>query len=718
MKKHIYLVLAIIATLCLSMFFVACGPEKEEQNPDTSINVDINKSSVNMILGFTDNLKVVYDKTEGYSLTWSSSDDSIVSVKDGKLEALKQGTATITATYSNGTNSYSDTATVNVGLDGNVPVLCIENNIDESTWNILKGDSIEFVPYVYFMGVKFYDVDVTASIGNDSVISYSNNTITALGKGATNITIEGSWKGIDFNNKNAMSVSFDVNVLNNYQMYLNNGAVPATIDLYTRESWGGKTYNTSMPFTLSVTEQDVLSDKPIDISIANENVVSYNNGVLSQVAYGETEIALSWTSDSGDNVSKLINVRVQRPSTEFEKELEYFSAIDGVALYDIDNDGKVEETTLAQVFFGENTDKVILDGTQTYYNIATKSIIEDDVLTISDNTVNGVYTHNSGAMDVVLSLGTSTEIYVVNVKTYAKVFAQDNVDEFLPTFSTGDANIGFNLYKDAGVVEKYQYYFYYSSTWRHQGYYILCEDLDMTGIICTTSYSPEFAGTFDGAGHVISNLSFAGGTKTAAAGGIFGRLRTVLDLSNTGASINNVAFTNVNFNSSYCTVLGYYARGTSDAHAKVNNVYIQVNKQSTFQNHCCPAFYTTDYVDFTNVVIDYQVEDTYDASSVAGPRYGSFNTFMKYTGKKDQIVKDVFVISTLQLVYSPANIEDFPLHYSQDAENTAVSGVTAVKGAYRYNTIDAMKSANNTYSTFSADYWTIKDGIPVWKALA
>ena len=181
MKKHITLILAIIATLCMSMFFVACGnkdngDDNQSQESTTTISVELNKNALNMVLGTTDNLTAICTTADGYTLTWSTSDSSVVTVVDGKLEAMKQGNATITATYSNGTDTYTDTANVVVGLGGNAPVLCIENRNDDSAWNVLKGQSIEFVPYVYFNGMKFYDVEVTVVASTDGVASFENNT--------------------------------------------------------------------------------------------------------------------------------------------------------------------------------------------------------------------------------------------------------------------------------------------------------------------------------------------------------------------------------------------------------------------------------------------------------------------------------------------------------------------------------------------------------------
>ena len=471
MKKHITLLLVIIATLCLSMFFVSCGQEEEKAV------IKLSKSSVNLVLGFTENINASYDKIDGFELTWSSSDESIVTVNNGKLEGMKQGNATVTATYSNGAETYTASANVAVGLGGYVPTLCVENYLDEDMWNIVKGDSVEFKPYVYFNGVKFYDVEVNVSVGNSGIISYEDNTITALSTGSTNIVLEGTWRGITFNGKNAMGISLGLNVLTNFELLLNNNAMVDEIELYTRDEWQGESFATSMPFNLVMKYNGVTSNVPVDIDVKDESVVAYNNGVLAKTGFGQTEIELTWTAEDGQTFSKTVDVNVIRPVGEYATVLPYFSAIDGAVLYDIDNDGKYEEVTLAQVLYGANTDKVFVDAFQTYYNDYTKTTINDE-LTISNNTLNGVYTYSTGMRDVTLTVGTLTEIYIVKVKACAKVFAQDNIDEFYSTLAGKAAEgVKFTWYQDGGVVSDYEYYYSYASSsgaqTRHRGYYTL-----------------------------------------------------------------------------------------------------------------------------------------------------------------------------------------------------------------------------------------------------
>lgn len=740
MKKHITLILAIIATLCMSMFFVACGNKdgddtNKPQEPTTTISVTLNKNAINMVLGTTDNLTAITTSADGYALTWSSSDSSIVTVADGKLEAMKQGSATITATYSNGTNTYTDSANVVVGLGGNAPVLCVENRNDDSAWNVLKGQAIEFVPYVYFNGMKFYDVEISVTASVDGIASYENNTLTAVGKGSTELFLEGTWRGISFNGKNAMSVEIPFNVLSNYEMALNGEAV-SDVKLYTRESWGGKTYATSLPFVVTVKEDGEFSASAIDVIIDNEDVVTYNNGVLSFAGFGETNVKLSWTSSTGELYERSLTAIVERPIDTFETVIDNFSAIDGLALYDADKDGLHVETSLVDILYGVDSGVVLVDGYQTYYNHGTKSTISGDKLTVTDNAVLGVFSHALGFQEVEIALGTATEIYNVTVKSASKVFANDNIDEWAETILTDThKDNGYTWYKADGTVSRYTYYWPRPKAdgsiadWRHVGYYTLCEDIN-GGLVVSGKTSGIFAGVFDGRGHVIDNTVVEGkaGGNYQYRHGLFGQLASLPDegLTDKSVKITNVAFTNVEFQNENCVLFSYQINGVSGSNPEITNVYVEINEQAEYKANCFALSERSGYLEMRNVIVDYQVADTYvlpeytaDDALTFGSLIGKMSyKFRDYTSyQAAQILSDVYVISTIPLgKYKDTSRPEAEWMY--DGENIDAAGYFKCVEAFRYNTIADMKAANNDYSAFvESGCWTIVDGIPVFNAL-
>ena len=78
-----------------------CGEEADSKPKDITINT---KASIELDKGDTLELEVIYSPAGSYSpITWSSSNKKVVSIDaDGVIEALKEGSATITAKSKNG----------------------------------------------------------------------------------------------------------------------------------------------------------------------------------------------------------------------------------------------------------------------------------------------------------------------------------------------------------------------------------------------------------------------------------------------------------------------------------------------------------------------------------------------------------------------------------------------------------------------------------------
>jgi len=102
--------------------------------------VTISQSTLSMNVGQTVNLlaNVVPSNATDTTLTWSSSDTSVVKVNsNGAVTAMKEGTAVITAASSNGKK-----ATCTVTTYGNVPVNDLTNKSTIASVSIILGDSI------------------------------------------------------------------------------------------------------------------------------------------------------------------------------------------------------------------------------------------------------------------------------------------------------------------------------------------------------------------------------------------------------------------------------------------------------------------------------------------------------------------------------------------------------------------------------------------------
>ena len=145
------------------------------------VGISLNKTSVTLNKGATDNLTVSYNPTnttDSKTVTWSSGNTSVAKVdQNGKITAVNKGTTTITAKV--GSKSASCNVTVKVPLTGislNKTTLALNRGVTETlTVNYNPSDTTD-------------SKTVTWSSENTSVAKVDQNgKITAVDVGTTNI---------------------------------------------------------------------------------------------------------------------------------------------------------------------------------------------------------------------------------------------------------------------------------------------------------------------------------------------------------------------------------------------------------------------------------------------------------------------------------------------------------------------------------------------------
>ena len=101
MKKFLTFILAF--TMSMTVFGVSgCQDKKDTSSSSVQIveRLELEKTNLLLTLGDRVELSVSYNPLEDEVLTWTSSDRNIVSVdKNGFMEGLRVGTATVTANY-------------------------------------------------------------------------------------------------------------------------------------------------------------------------------------------------------------------------------------------------------------------------------------------------------------------------------------------------------------------------------------------------------------------------------------------------------------------------------------------------------------------------------------------------------------------------------------------------------------------------------------------
>ena len=152
-------------------------------------SVSLNKTSLTLEIGASETLTatVLPSNATDKSVTWTSSDQSVAMVVNGKITAIESGTTTITATTSNG-KTASCTITVNEPAPEVIEVASVLLNKTSLTLEI--GESETIIATV--LPNNATDKSVTWTSSDQSVATVANGKITAVGSGIATITATAS----------------------------------------------------------------------------------------------------------------------------------------------------------------------------------------------------------------------------------------------------------------------------------------------------------------------------------------------------------------------------------------------------------------------------------------------------------------------------------------------------------------------------------------------
>ena len=151
-------------------------------------NITLNKSEMNMIVGEISTLAAIIsppDATLRESIIWASSNTNVVTVdENGKVKAVKEGDATISASVE------GKKAECHINVDY-IHVSSIGINRSEATLYI--GDEITLSATLYPNNVTYKTIEWTSS--NENVVKVSHTgSVSAIGKGSAIVTAKSDGK--------------------------------------------------------------------------------------------------------------------------------------------------------------------------------------------------------------------------------------------------------------------------------------------------------------------------------------------------------------------------------------------------------------------------------------------------------------------------------------------------------------------------------------------
>lgn len=671
---------------CLMMFALFAGGCKGcKGSPDTDptllpdYTLNLYDEQLEILLGNDYVLEVEFSKVAEQTLQFTSENQEIATVDEyGRITAHSVGETKITVSYGKKTAE----CLVRVYIDNYKPLLYLPQ-VPKDSVNVLKGNSLNLKGKVMFNGKSYDDVVIDYSLSDDSIGTIENGTFTALKRGETIVTAQATWRGIS---GETMYKQFSLSVLNDVQLYVNNGQNGKFL-IYTQDTQ-------AVSFTAAGTANGMAIDKEeitVDF-VKGEDLLFYDRTaetLKSKGLSGEAEISLSYIDNEGEEYEALIPVSIRPTIREYAKTITGFSAVDG------------------NVVYGQSFAEILGSPVVEAYDI------NGEALEVQNGNVYGIETVSTGKTHTTITICSRSVGYKINLEGYTRIIDEASDLSIFGVYNTVSGN--------------------YSDAHYQDGYYILANNID------ASSYVHPSTGTNLNSGNAQGTYGRLGKEKLGLMGTFDGNGYTIHDLSLTrfglfgqvlGGTIKNVAFENVLFagpstgsgGSSQLVLAQWIGGGT------LENVYIHARVAATNPN--ARGFVAGDtYATMLSNCIFVLDEDVTQRKG-----YGSFASVWsarKAAGRGNDAYANVYVISPTPLTYVPnTNTNGGDNSYTVDGENRLLDdGVHKLvrTGIKRYDTFEDMRAnknyfsdetlAENAYHSFYNNCWDMSSGIPVWKTL-
>ena len=277
------LLVVIAAAMCFS--FAACTGASDSTSMQP-ITVTLSKNEAELDLYESTILTAEVANTEE-AVVWSSSDETVAAVEGGKVTALKEGVAIISATV----NEASDKCTLTVNAPDEEPTL----TLNETSMSLNKGESDVIQPTLTYKGGEL-DAAYSYESSAPAIVSVSAEGVAeGVAVGAATVTVTATY--LTFTAVCEVSVT----VLDNVSLALSEENVRMAMN------GGAKT------ITVTVTENGKPIENPEIVWTAEYiDVVTVENGVLTPVGEGESEVTAEYTSEAGKKYTASTSIKAQR----------------------------------------------------------------------------------------------------------------------------------------------------------------------------------------------------------------------------------------------------------------------------------------------------------------------------------------------------------------------------------------------------------------------
>ncbi len=489
-------VLQLLCIACLSLALVACGGGNSSQTPPATATptLTVSQRVLGMNLGDEATLHAAL-KDSNEQLVWSSSDADVVSVDgQGKLTAKKAGTATVTVTAGELTDSCVVTVTVGV-----IPALDAGGNVE-----MLAGKTYRMAPVVTYNGNPVADAPEFAFASADDAIATvgEDGTITGVAMGETEISVFAEYR------YSKLYASAIVTVKEDIVLTLNE----SVLQLHTL-TYGSAVSQGEIVPTLKV-NGNVQDGSAIRWSVSGD-AVTVQNGTVNAVKAGTATVTASYTAESGVTVSAdcAVNVMLTEIDTNINCE------------YEIRDVNSPTPFTLSAIsgnddFVAANVEGISCDGKEIFASKDSNGIVLD-----ANNMHASPEAQTWTVRTQKAAYSMRVTVYSMKVQNSADLYAVQN-----------------SLIRTQGTsVDKDKY--------TYSGYVVITQDItyettvgDFTGIATTVSGNTltvhEFNGIIDGQNHTISGLKLKNIGNACFVGGL-GKDSVIKNLNFQNVSVVN-----------------------------------------------------------------------------------------------------------------------------------------------------------------------------------
>ncbi len=667
-------ILSLVTLFAVSSFaFVGCGGDEPS---DPTYSVTLRNDVENVVL---DENYTIHAETSGFesrNLTWSSSDESVVTVEDGVVVGKKIGSATVTASF----GEASDSCTVNVGLGGYVPEL--ESNANDSL-TILTENAFDISFNVAYNGSDYTDETLSLSgEGTEEYFDYEidGGILTLLPKktGEISFSVAADWRGVTAESTPTLVKEFDLTISEDFYFTVNGQAL-SDVNLYLYEEFYGQTFVNELACEFkAVKNGNEVENAVINVDVTDEAIVRYDGAAFTSKACGATEVTLTYDDGEAETpYTSSFTVNVLRPEATVDSP---------ATLFTMDNsfESEVSDLDLSKL------DKIEINGVTAeakngvFPEITLKNYTTSGTLTHSDaETLRLFFDGTDETVDIERAAG-AKDFETVNLKIYLEDSIYNFTDVKIYTLIIDSPEDLAAVLGNEGIASGNN-----SSVWQEGGfykdggYYVLADNIDAAGITFKGNNKQvyHFYGIFDGCGYSISNADVGCTDDAFTNGSLFGNMQG-------HAAVRNLGI--INCKAVCGAAIAHYGGGAPALSGEgwpvpiVENVYVQPSADT--ENFFGIVRYAN--LKIRNTVVNYGVDERNEY-------FGSFSDFSSGEAAA-KIYSDNYVVSRTPLVWV-------------NGQELTHEGVT------RFDTFAAMIDAELSFDTFNSEYWSFEKGIPEWK---